>query len=304
MNKKIVAFGELLWDFFPDGAKIGGAPLNLVYRVDTLGDEGFLISRIGQDEHGSDALKMLSKLKISDELVQIDPVFPTGIATVKIGNEGRPDYLIEPDLAFDHIEITPEILSLMAEADCICFGTLVQRAGISKNTLREIVAAAPMALKFLDLKLRKNCYSPQVIDDSLRMANILRVKESELYLLKNELSLFEYESRSLALELISEYALDVVLVTRSKAGAFALDREGAYFEDQGYIIDLLDTVGSGAAFSAAFLNVYLRDKDLYAALRFGNAAGALTAETHGGAIPISRKQITELMRVGKRRKSI
>jgi fructokinase len=94
----------------------------------------------------------------------------------------------------------------------------------------------------------------------------------------------------------------VVLVTRSKAGAFALDREGAYFEDQGYVIDLLDTVGSGAAFSAAFLNVYLRDKDLCTALQFGNAAGALTAETHGGAIPISRKQITELMRVGKRRK--
>ncbi len=298
---KIVAFGELLWDLFPDGAKIGGAPLNLVFRVNTLGDQGLLISRIGQDEQGADALKMLNKLKISDELIQIDPVFPTGIATVRVGSEGRPDYIIEPDQAFDHIGISPEILKLMAEADCICFGTLVQRAEISRNTLREIVTAAPSALKYLDLKPRKNCFTKQVIEDSLRMANILRVKESELYLLKNELSLFEYESNSLAQELINEYSLDVILVTRSKAGAFALDKEGAYYEDQGYVIDLVDTVGSGAAFSAAFLNVYLSEKDLYAALRFGNAAGALTAETHGGAIAISRKQITELMRVGERR---
>ena len=301
MDKKIVAFGELLWDHFPDGQKIGGAPLNLVYRVNTLGDQGYLISRIGEDEEGADALKMLDKLKISGEYIQVDPVFPTGSAYVRVGSEGRPDYAIAPDQAFDHIEITPEILRLMAEADCICYGTLVQRAGISKNTLREIIAAAPTALKYLDLKLRKNCYTTQIIDDSLRMAHILRVKESELYLLKNELSLFEYESKSLARELINEYGLNVVLVTRSKFGAFAMDKEGTYYEDQGYVIDLVDTVGSGAAFSAAFLHVYLSEKDLSSALRFGNAAGALTAETHGGAVPISGKQITELMRVGKRR---
>ena len=90
MDKKIVAFGELLWDHFPDGQKIGGAPLNLVYRVNTLGDQGYLISRIGEDEEGADALKMLDKLKISGEYIQVDPVFPTGSAYVRVGSEGRP----------------------------------------------------------------------------------------------------------------------------------------------------------------------------------------------------------------------
>jgi fructokinase len=90
------------------------------------------------------------------------------------------------------------------------------------------------------------------------------------------------------------------LVTRSKAGAFALDREGNYFEDRGYVIDLIDTVGSGTAFSAGFIHFYLENKDLEAALQFGNAAGALTAETHGATIPISKKQIFELMKNGLR----
>ena len=301
MSKKIIAFGELIWDVFLDVKKLGGAPANLVYRVTSLGDQGILISRVGQDEAGQEALQMLRKLNVPDQFVQIDPVYPTGMILVKVGNEGRPDYLIEPDLAFDHIGLTEEILQLAREADCICFGTLVQRQEKSRNTLLKLLEESPHVLKYLDLKLRKNYYTREIIENSLRIANILRVKENELYLLKNELSLFEYESIGLARELISEYNLDVVLVTQSKAGAFTVDKDGRYFEDSGYVIDLVDTVGSGAAFSAAFLHIYLEDKDLETALRFGNAAGALTAETHGATIPISKKQIIELMKSGKKR---
>lgn len=301
MSKKIVAFGELVWDIFHDGKRLGGAPVNLVYRVNTLGDQGYLLSRVGDDDLGKEALQMLKKLNITDEQVQMDSVFPTGTATVRIGNEGRPDYQIEPDMAFDHIELSAEALKLVKEADCLCFGTLVQRYGISKNTLKELINEAPSILKFLDLKLRKNCYTRQVIENSLHSANILQVKENELYLLKNELSLFEFESRGLAQELASEYDIDIVLVTRSKAGAFALHRSGEFHEDRGYVIDLVDTVGSGVAFSAGFLNVYLETRDMEAALHFGNAAGALTAETHGGTVPVSKKQIMELMEKGIKR---
>lgn len=300
MSKKIIAFGELVWDVFSDGKKLGGAPLNLVFRVNSLGDEGILLSRIGADDPGKEALKLLQKMNISDQYVQTDPIHQTGAAVIKIGNEGRPDYQIDSDMAFDHIELTPESLELVKEADCLCFGTLAQRHPQSKNTLRELIREVPSNLKFLDLKLRKNSYSKQIIENSLLFANVLRVKESELYLLKNELSLFEYESRALAQELISEYNLDIVLVTRSKAGAFLMDKEGNFFEDRGYVIDLVDTVGSGTAFSAGFLHKYLEDKDPEAALQFGNAAGALTAETHGATIPISKKQINELMKTGIR----
>ncbi|HOI48045.1 MAG TPA: PfkB family carbohydrate kinase [Prolixibacteraceae bacterium] len=301
MGKKIVAFGELVWDIFPDGKKIGGAPSNLVYRVNALGDLGYLLSRVGEDKLGEEALKMLAQMHIADDNVQIDPVFPTGTVAVKIGSDGRPDYTIHTDVAFDHIEFTAEALKLVREADCLCYGTLVQRYGISKNTLRELLNEAPEPLKFLDLKLRKNCYNRAIIESSLRSANILRVKENELYTLKNELDLFEFESKGISAELINEYNLDIVLVTRGKDGAFALDKEGNYFEDRGYEIKFVDTVGSGVAFSAGFLHYFLAGEGVEAALQFANAAGALTAATAGATTPVSKRQILELMKKGKRR---
>jgi fructokinase len=301
MNKKIVAFGELVWDIFQDDKKLGGAPVNLVYRVNSLGDQGFLLSRVGNDDLGREALNNLKQLEISDKNVQTDTSFPTGIAHIRIGSEGRPDYIIEPDMAFDHIEFTADALRLVRDADCLVFGTLVQRYGISKNTLRELLKESPDAIKYLDLKLRRNCYSRTVLESSLHAAQILRVKENELFTLKSELGLFEYDTRALAQEVINEYNLDLVLVTKSKSGACALCRDGSYFEDAGYRIDIVDTVGSGSAFSAGFLHVYLENKDVEEALRFANAAGAVTAATHGATSIVNKKQISDLMLNGERR---
>ncbi|MFZ5431133.1 MAG: PfkB family carbohydrate kinase [Bacteroidota bacterium] len=301
MNKKIVAFGELVWDVFQEGKQLGGAPVNLVYRVNSFGDQGVLLSRIGNDELGAEAVAQLRKLEISDENVQTDPVFPTGTAHVRVGSEGRADYVIDPDMAFDHIEFTAEALKIVRDADCLVYGTLVQRYGISKNTLRELLNEAPQPIKYLDLKLRKNCYNREILESSLRGADILRVKENELYTLKSDLGLFEFETKALAQEVINEYDIGIVLVTKSKSGACAITRSGDYFEDPGYRIEMVDTVGSGSAFSAGFLHVFLENKNVEEALRFGNAAGAVTATTHGATSWVTKKRITELMRTGERR---
>ncbi|NQU84703.1 MAG: carbohydrate kinase, partial [Mariniphaga sp.] len=167
MGKKIVAFGELVWDIFGEDKVLGGAPSNFAFRLNSFGDKGHLLSRVGVDQFGNEALKRIAELKISNENVQIDNVFPTGTVDVKIDTEGRPDYFIKKDVAFDHIEFTAEALKLVREADCLCFGTLVQRYGISKNTLRELIKEAPKPVKFLDIKLRKDCYSKSIIENSL-----------------------------------------------------------------------------------------------------------------------------------------
>ncbi|MBN1819245.1 MAG: hypothetical protein JXR31_06185 [Prolixibacteraceae bacterium] len=301
MANKVVAFGELVWDIFGEDKVLGGAPANFVFRLNTFGDKGILLSRVGIDEFGEEALKRMEELGISNENVQIDNVFPTGTVDVKVDSEGRPDYHIKKDVSFDHIEFTTEALRLVRDADCLCFGTLVQRYGISKNTLRELIKEAPKPLKFLDIKLRKDCYTKSIIESSLVFADILRLKENELYSLKNELGLFEYESKALANELINEYKLDLVLVTKGKNGAFALDKNNNYFEDPGYYIDLIDTVGSGVAFSAGFMHYYLSGKGIEDSLKFGNAAGALTAATHGATNKIDKSKILHLIKNGKRR---
>jgi len=301
MGKKVVAFGELVWDIFGQDKILGGAPANFVFRVNSFGDKGYLLSRVGNDNYGKEALIKMQELGISNENVQVDNVFPTGTVNIKVDADGRPDYHIKKDVAFDHIECTAEALKLVRDADCLCFGTLVQRYGISKNTLRELINEAPRPVKFLDIKLRKDCYTKSIIENSLHFADILRLKENELYSLKNELGLFEFESKALANELINEYALDLILVTKGRNGAFALDKNNSYMEDPGFYIKLVDTVGSGVAFSAGFMHYYLAGRGIEESLKFGNAAGALTAATHGATKLISKSEILDFIKKGKRR---
>ncbi len=296
MKQRVVAFGEVVWDIFPDGKVLGGAPTNLVFRLNSFGDEGVLLSRVGDDSLGSEILHKVEELGMSIENIQIDNVFPTGTVDIKIDNDGRPDFFIKRDVAFDHIEFTAEALMLVRNARCLSFGTLVQRYGLSKNTLRELIKEAPNPIKFLDLKLRNNCYNKNIIETSLNLANILRVKENELFSLKSELSLFEFESKLIAAELLNQFNLDIILVTKGKNGAFALDKNNNYFEDPGYSIKLVDTVGSGVAFSAGFLHYYLSGKGIGESLQFGNAAGALTATTHGATTKISKNSILDLIK--------
>ena len=139
MGKKIVAFGEIVWDILPNGKVLGGTPSNLVFRSNSFGEEGHLLSRVGDDELGAEALEHLKTLGISDENVQIDTEFPTGEVHVTFDENGESRYKVKEDVAFDHIEFTPESLKLVRDADCLFFGLLPQRYGISKNTISELI---------------------------------------------------------------------------------------------------------------------------------------------------------------------
>ena len=301
MGKKFVCFGELVWDLFSSGPKLGGGPVNLSFRLNSFGDEGFLLTRLGNDHLGNEAKKQLEKLGISTDNIQTDYEFPTGTVKILVNQAGEADYFITPEVAFDHIEFTAEALKFVRSADCFCFGTLVQRYGISKNTLRELVHESPDVLKFLDLKLRENCFQMEIIEKSLEFADIIRIKEKELFFLKDELQLRGLELKELAFELKTIYKIRIVLVTMGQKGVFAIDEAGDFFSDQGYIVNVVDNVGSGVAFSAGFLHLYLNGSSIMEALRFGNAAGAMVATTEGGTVDFSKKSITGFMRKSKNR---
>ncbi len=296
MGKKIVCFGELVWDIFPSGPKLGGGPANLAFRLNSFGDDGYLLTRIGSDSWGDEARKQLKKLGVSGDNLQIDYEFPTGTVRIKVNETGEADYFITPEVAFDHIEFTAEALGLVRKADCFCFGTLVQRYGISKNTLRELLHESPGVLKFLDLKLRVNCYQKDIIEKSLECADIIRLKDKELYLLQEELSLKGSGLKELALELKTLYKLKIVLVTMGQKGVFAVDEKGTFYSDPGYLVRVVDNVGSGVAFSAGFLHFYLSGSSITEALRFGNAAGALVATTEGATVNFTMKSILGFMK--------
>ncbi len=304
MPKKIAAFGELLWDILPNGKVLGGAPANFIYRINSFGDQGTLLSKVGNDKAGKEVREALRNLGVSDENIQTDYEFPTGYVKVKIDKVGNPDFDIIPDVAYDHIEINSEMMEAFSQADCVCFGTLVQRYGISKNTLRELIHESPDVVKFLDINLRKKCYTAATIEDSLKMANILKTNDDELFITRELLGLKSENLKELAQETIEKFNLDILLCTLGPNGAFCLTQEDIFYYDPGYQISLGDTVGSGDAFSAGFVHYYMNDYPIDEALRFGNAAGAMVATTTGATAPILKEDILNFMIVPHSRNSV
>jgi fructokinase len=199
-------------------------------------------------------------------------------------------------VAFDHIEFSAEALKLVREADCLFYGLLPQRFGISKNTLRELIKESPDSLHFFDLKLFEHFFNVTVVENLLESSNIVRIKEKEIAFLSKELGLNAENLNVFSTELSQKYKIDMILVTRGQNGVFAFHKKKGAFYDPGYSIDIVDNIGSGMAFSAGFLHYYLNGKPIQQALNFGNAAGALNTTKRGATSYFNKKDVLNFMK--------
>lgn len=297
MEKKIVAFGEVVWDIFPTGRILGGTPSNMAFRCNSFGEEGILLSRVGNDELGRLALKRLAELGISTCNIQIDSVFPTGVVNITFDENNEPVYRVPTDVAFDHIEFTSEALKLVRDADCLFFGLLPQRFGISKNTIRELIKESPVSIKFFDLKLFHHFFNVGVVEELLSCSHIVRVKEKEIGFLIEKLHLDCKDIIEFGEALTGKYNVQLVLFTRGKKGVMAFHKDEGVYADSGYKVAKVDNVGSGMAFSAGFLHLYLHGQSLQDALQFGNAAGALSTTKSGATSFFGMDDVLNFMEV-------
>lgn len=300
MGKSIVAFGEIVWDMLPQGNILGGTPLNLVFRVNSFGEDGHLLSRVGNDELGEKALEKLVELGISDKDVQMDYEFSTGEVKVTFEKPGETKYEVKPDVAFDHIEFTREALELAREAKCLFYGLLPQRYGLSKNTIRELMRESSGSLHFFDLKLFQHFFDTEVVEHLLSSTNVVRIKEREASFLAEKLALDFDTIETFSEQLAEKYKVDLVIVTRGKYGIFAHHLSEGKFYEAGYDVDVVDNVGSGMAFSAGFLHYFLNGKSIAEALAFGNAAGALNTTKTGATTVFSKQDVLNFMKIAKR----
>ncbi len=296
MKKRIVAFGEVVWDLLPNEKTLGGTPVNMVFRCNSFGEKGFLLSRLGYDNSGNEALDRLEELGISIKNVQIDDEFPTGTVKVSFDKDGESHYEVVPDVAFDHIEFSSAALKLARNADCLFYGLLPQRFGISKNTIRELIKESPDSIHFFDLKLFEHFFNKSVVKNLLKSSNIVRIKEKEITKLIHELGLQSEDIEDFGAEISKKYKIDLVLITRGSDGVFAYHKSEGVFKDSGYKIEIEDNVGSGMAFCGAFLHFYLRGKSIQEALNFGNAAGALNTTMRGATSYFGINEVLDFMR--------
>ncbi|MGC9343221.1 MAG: PfkB family carbohydrate kinase [Bacteroidales bacterium] len=302
MVKKFLAIGELLWDILPDERKLGGAPANLAYRLTQLGNPTWLLTRVGNDSDGRMALKILKNHGFNTELIQKDFNHPTGTVNVYFDDYMNPDYTINRPAAYDFISGDEKLGQLAGSIDCVVYGTLVQRTEQTALTLLKLIDSAENALKFCDINLRKECYNLQIIERSLNKATVVKLNHHEVLELGSLPGINEKQLIPVIRRLVEIYPLDTCLVTLEDEGALALDKTGNIYYSPGFNVNMEDPLGAGDAFSAAFLNEFLKSGDIIKSLDSGNLFGAMVVGQKGAMQPITREMTASFITSHKGRK--
>ena len=301
MQKSVLSFGETLWDLLPSGPALGGAPFNLACRIHSLGDRGIIVTRIGRDPLGREASQQIAGWGMDAAQVQVDDHYPTGTVRVTLDGKGNPEFFIVPEVAYDFIETTSELLQRAAESDCLCFGTLAQRAATSRLSLHHLLDAAGKAVKFLDINLRKDCFFRETITESLAQANILKLNLSEAHYLADLFGMSLGSLPEFCGQMMEDWSLTCCLVTLGEHGAFGASADGKKVYVPGYEINVVDTCGSGDAFSAGFIHEHLRGKSLADCCQLGNALGSIVAMQRAATTPISMDDVRHFLKASRRR---
>ena len=282
MKKKvIVGIGEILWDMLPSGKALGGAPANFAYHAQRLGEEGWAVSAIGDDPLGAEIMDIVTDKKLRNIIAVTDK--PTGTVQVSLDEKGVPSYNIMEDVAWDNIPFTPEMEALAARADAVCFGSLVQRMASRDSVLRFLRATRPEALRVFDINLRQHYYSPEVIDESLKLANILKINDEEIRIVADMFGLGADDTAACR-ALVERYALKLVILTKGADGSEVITADEAIPQAVGKV-KVVDTVGAGDSFTAAFVVAYLRGDSLSDAQRLANETAAYVCSCKG-AMPL------------------
>lgn len=285
-----MAIGEVLWDILPDKTVLGGAPFNFAYRVNSLGDKAVFVSRLGKDERGRTAFEKVQELQVDTRFIQWDDRYPTGTVTITFDENKKAHIVINPGVAYDHIEMNDQLIAAARTADCICFGTLVQRAPVTRQTVEDLLAAAG-SKKLLDINLRIDCYSPETVTSSLKAADLLKLNDEEVAGLVTMLGMQDRSIPGFCAEIMEQWSLECCLVTLGSKGVYARVASGEHVYAPGYKVSLVDALGSGDAFTAGFIHNYLEGTPLTEACSLGNIMGAICATQTGATQPITPADI-------------
>ena len=280
----VVGIGELLWDLLPTGKQLGGAPANFAHHASQLGAHGVVVSSVGDDPAGSEIHRQLVGLGIPTETVSIHPALPTSTVTVHLDAQGIPSYQIHENVAWDDLVVNAASAKAVSAADAIIFGSLAQRSARSRAAILSLLKCAPAnALRVFDINLRQHYFSKDIIEQSLRMADVLKLNDDELVFLS---SLFDWHGteRERLGQLINTYELKWVALTRGARGSLLCSVD-EFSEDPGISTTIVDTVGAGDAYTACLTLGLLGGWNLDHINRRANALAGFVC-SRAGATPV------------------
>ncbi len=287
----IVGLGEALWDCLPEGRKLGGAPANFAYHISQFGYDACAISAVGNDALGDETLQAFDEKGLNYFMPRLD--YPTGTVQITLDEDGVPTYDIKEGAAWDNIPFTPELEQVARNSRAVCFGSLAQRNEVSRQTIHRFLDATPKdCLRIFDINLRQNFFSKEVIKESLRRCNILKINDEELVTIGRMFGYPGMDFENKCWLILGKYNLDMLVLTCGVNGSYVFSK-GAMSFFATPKIEVADTVGAGDSFTASFVASILAGRSVADAHQRAVEVSAYVC-TQNGAMPVLPQELTDL----------
>ena len=285
MDKRyVVGLGEVLWDVLPEGKKLGGAPANFAYHAGQfLGmDNTIAVSALGSDKLADETIEALNEHQLNYMLPRVP--YPTGTVQVQLDEQGVPTYDIKENVAWDNIPFDNDIAKIACNCRAVCFGSLAQRNVVSRDTIKKFLEATPAdCMKIFDINLRQQFYTKEVICQSLKHCNVLKINDEELVLIGR---MFDYPGLDMENKcwlILGKYDLDMLVLTCGTNGSYVFTPGQMSFQETPDV-KVADTVGAGDSFTGSFVGSILNGKSVPEAHHTAVQVSAYVC-TQNGAMP-------------------
>ena len=291
MKDIVVGMGEALWDMLPEGKKIGGAPANFAYHVSQFGLSSCVVSAIGDDSLGKEIIENFASKGLNHHIAQVP--YPTGTVQVDIDQAGIPQYEIKENVAWDNIPYTAHLEALAENTKAVCFGSLAQRSVVSRSTINRFLDAMPQTndtLIVFDINLRQGFYNKEILCNSMKRCNILKINDEELILVSRMFGYPGIDLQDKCWILLGKYNLKMLILTCGINGSYVFTPGHVSFQPTPQV-EVADTVGAGDSFTAAFIASLLKGKSVTEAHHLAVQTSAYVC-TQNGAMPLLPAQLT------------
>ena len=270
---KILSFGEIIWDVYPNEKHIGGAPFNFAAHAKRAGAEAFLMSAVGNDTLGQEALEKVKSYGVNCEYVSVLNNISTGVCRVALDEKGIPSYTIADSSAYDFIGLPSE---MKQKFDALAFGTLALRKEHNREVVDGLLRGGCFKQVFVDINVRKPFDFTESILFALERATILKVSDEELPTVTERIG-EAYLGIDESVKIIGKRFgnIEKVLVTRGAEPAVLYDlKTKDKYECQSKKTEVVSTVGAGDCYGAVFLVNYLSDVPIDACMSKAAEAAA------------------------------
>lgn len=282
--------GEALWDVLPEGKKIGGAPANFAYHVSQFGFDSRVVSAVGQDKLGDEIMDNFNQKHLNCCIERVP--YPTGTVQVQLDPNGVPMYDIKEGVAWDNIPFTPQLEALAKNTRAVCFGSLAQRSVVSRETIGRFLDAMPSdggRLKIFDINLRQGFYTKDILRDSMRRCNVLKINDEELVAVSRMFGYPGIDLQDKCWIMLAKYNLKMLILTCGVNGSYVfVPGEVSFVETPR--VTVADTVGAGDSFTAAFTASILNGDCVTTAHKRAVNVSAYVC-TQNGAMPVLPEEV-------------